>query len=416
MTFEKNQQELSERIQQLEAENRILKEHLIEAERRAQESEKLKSAFLANMSHEIRTPMNAILGFSDLLTDIEFSFDKSLMKEYLEIIKSNANHLLQLIDDIIDIAKIEAQQLEIVISECQVNQLLHELLVSFNDNIIRAPEKILDLKLTTPAGYQNLVIETDPYRLKQVLSNLISNAIKFTHEGYVEFGYRILKNEQIEFFVKDTGIGISEDDQKLIFEKFGQVQTQDFRSRRGTGVGLAICKSLSELLGGKLYLESKLHVGSTFYFALPLVLHKSSDDFDENFNQRPEIDWSDKTILIVEDEESNFRYLKYTLEITNAKLLRAHNGIQAIDMIRSDNQIDLCLMDIHLPVMNGYDATQVIREFSPDLPIIAQTAFSMPGEREKSLKAGCNGYISKPISRTDLIKLIDKFLDKNNDV
>ncbi|NLJ08104.1 MAG: hypothetical protein GX437_10575, partial [Sphingobacteriales bacterium] len=295
MTFEKNQQELSERIQQLEAENRILKAHLIEAERRAQESEKLKSAFLANMSHEIRTPMNAILGFSDLLTDIEFSFDKSLMKEYLEIIKSNANHLLQLIDDIIDIAKIEAQQLEIVISECQVNQLLHELLVSFNDNIIRAPEKILDLKLTTPAGYQNLVIETDPYRLKQVLSNLISNAIKFTHEGYVEFGYRILKNEQIEFFVKDTGIGISEDDQKLIFEKFGQVQTQDFRSRRGTGVGLAICKSLSELLGGKLYLESKLHVGSTFYFALPLVLHKSSDDFDENFNQRPKIDWSDKT-------------------------------------------------------------------------------------------------------------------------
>lgn len=412
MTFEKNFSELSEKIKQLEAENRVLKAQLIEAERRAQESEKLKSAFLANMSHEIRTPMNAILGFSDLLTELELDIDKNLLKEYLEIIKSNGNQLLQLIDDIIDIAKIEAQQLEIVFSECHVNNLLHELLISFNDNIIRTPDKSLDLKLTTPAGYQQLLIETDPYRLKQILSNLIGNAIKFTHEGYVEFGYRIIADHEIEFFVKDTGIGISEEDKQLIFEKFGQLPTKDFRSRPGTGVGLAICKNLAELLGGKLYLESKLNIGSTFYFSLPLVKSQSASPFSDDYAVKNNIDWSSKRILIVEDEESNFRYLKYTLEVTKVKLLRAHNGIQAIDMIRSDNSIDLCLMDIHLPVMNGYDATQIIREFAPDLPIIAQTAFAMPGEKEKSIKAGCNAYISKPISRSDLIKLIDNFINK----
>jgi len=403
----------SDLLTQLEAEIKQLKAKLTEAESKASQSEKLKSAFLANLSHEIRTPMNAILGFSELLTDYEL--EPMMQKEYLEIIKSNGRDLLQLIDDIIDIAKIEAETLEITITDCHVNKILNELLISYNDNIVRVPEKNLDLKLITPAGNQNLVIETDPYRFKQIISNLISNAIKFTFEGSVQFGYKIINNDTIRVYVKDTGIGISSEDHNTIFEKFGQVETTDFRSRRGTGVGLAICKSLTELLGGKIWFESEKNQGSTFYFSLPLVKSNSQSavttDSVENIIH---YDWSGRRILIVEDEESNFRYLKYTLEITKIKLLRAHNGIQAIDLVKNNNDIELVLMDIHLPVMNGYDATQVIREFKPDLPIIAQTAFAMPGEKEKSLEAGCNDYISKPISRTDLINTIAKFINKEN--
>jgi len=407
MTVNNHISDFEKRINELEAEIQRLGLKLIDSEQRANESEKLKSAFLANLSHEIRTPMNAIIGFSELLTDYEI--DAEMQKEYLEIVKSNGKLLLQLIDDIIDIAKIEAQQLEISISDCQINKILHELLLSYNDNIIRVPEKSIDLKLTTPSGTQNLVIETDPYRLKQILSNLISNAIKFTSSGLVEFGYKIIQNETIQFFIKDTGIGISEADKDKIFEKFDQVETKDFRSRRGTGVGLAICKSLTEILGGKIWFESEIGVGSIFYFSLPLIKSEAEPfEFQDN-KANSALNWNNKRILIVEDEESNFRYLKYTLEITKVKLIRAHNGIQAIDILRTNKDIDLVLMDIHLPVMNGYDATQVIREFNPDIPIIAQTAFAMPGEKNKSLSAGCNDYISKPISRTDLVKLISRF-------
>ena len=388
-----------------------LNEKLKCAENRAEESDKLKDAFLANMSHEIRTPMNAILGFAELLSDDDISTE--IRDEYIGIIRDNGKSLLTILDDIMDTAKLESQQIEINKSDCQVNVTLNELLVAFNDNVVRDPDKILDLKLTTPANSQNNVIKTDAYRLKQILFNLISNAIKFTEKGVIEFGYRILNDvNKIQFFVKDTGVGISAEDLDSVFNRFNHVMTGGYQSRRGAGLGLAICKSLAELLEGEMSVESAQGKGSTFYLTIPYEIADYVDVNEAKKGPSASYNWQDKKIMVGEDEESNYRYLKYSLEITGVKLTRAHNGMQAIEMFKKANDLDLILMDIHLPVMNGYDATQVIKEINPNIPIIAQTAFAMPGEREKSREPGCDGYLSKPIARKALLSLIDELITR----
>jgi CheY-like chemotaxis protein len=408
MTYDQGFEDNEHQIERLLNENKALKEKLVKAENRAEESDKLKNAFLANMSHEIRTPMNAILGFAELLSDDHLT--ASIRDEYVSIICENGKALLTILDDIMDTAKIESEQIEIQKSDCNINELLKELQEQFNDSVVRDPDKILDLKLTIPANLQKLQIKTDSYRLKQVLFNLISNAIKFTSKGYVEFGFVLLQEkEQIQFFVKDTGVGISDEDKEYIFNRFNQVMTDGYKSRRGAGLGLAICKSLAELLEGDLSFESSRGKGSEFYLTLPFEASEFIEQVEEKKGLSAGYHWQDKHIMIVEDEESNYRYLKYSLEITGVNLIRAHNGMQAIEMFKKESKIDLILMDIHLPVMNGYDATQMIKEINPDVPVIAQTAFAMPGEKEKSKEAGCDGYLSKPIARKAMLQMIDDF-------
>ena len=365
---------------------------------KAEESDRLKSAFLANMSHEIRTPMNAIIGFSDLLTKLDLGSAKKI--EFIKQIKNSGNLLLNLIDDIIDIAKIEAGEIKIQPGFTYVNQLIDELELTFSE-LIKKENKGALVEIHGTKTYKNrdFAILSDPIRLKQVLSNLIGNSIKFTEKGVISFGYRV-SDEYLEFFVKDTGIGLSEEQRKVVFERFRQVEDTKNRKYGGTGLGLAISRHLVELLGGNIWLESEPFKGSTFYFTIPnKVVGGGQKDtqlqIENDFNG---FDWTRSHLLIVEDDLPNAQLLIAALESTGIQIDCAGNGQEAISFCRGNKTPDLVLMDIQMPVMNGLDATRILKEEYPSLPIIAQTAYAMSGEKEKCLAAGCDDYISKPIN------------------
>lgn len=386
-------------------------ENLKQAKSEAEESDRLKTAFLANMSHEIRTPMNSIIGFSNLLNDPDLKQDKK--DQYLQHIFQSSNLLLNLIDDIIDISKIEAGQIAINPQTCNLNETLKDLFFSTRETL---KNKSIEMRLNLPKDSDAYTLKTDPYRLRQVITNLIGNAIKFTDSGYVELGYTIRNADQklvAEFFVKDSGIGIPKDKQNIIFDRFRQVDDSRSRKYGGTGLGLAISKRLVDLLGGNIWVESEPNKGSEFYFSLPFT------------NGIPEIvetplpfiankyDWSDKIILIAEDENSNFELLKASLQRTKTKLVRAVDGEEAVNYVKSHSKIDLILMDIRMPRMNGYDATRIIKSLKPHIPIISITAFAMSEDENKSIEAGCDQYISKPIRPSVLLEVISKFLETN---
>ncbi|MFP4059893.1 MAG: ATP-binding protein [Bacteroidota bacterium] len=382
-------------------------EELIRARKKAEESDRLKTAFLANMSHEIRTPMNAIIGFSELLKIPDI--DNRKKEEYAKIISNKGSLLLTLIDDIIEVAKFESGKLSINKTSCDINSLLEELRVIFDEKKkARNKENVL-VKLYIPEKIEEPVY-TDPGRLQQVLTNLIDNALKFTERGYIEFGYEV-KEKYIQFFVKDTGIGIKKKDQKLIFNRFRQVEDTPSKRHGGSGLGLTISKGIVSLLGGKMWLESKFDEGSVFYFTLPL--NKAEQPVEETYDNIKETNtsynWKDKVILVAEDEEVNYRFIEAILDDTEVQLLHAENGVQAIELCESINQIDLVLMDIKMPGLNGYDATRKIKSIRPELPVIAQTAFTMKEEKKKCLQAGCDDYISKPIDIKLLIEKINFF-------
>jgi PAS domain S-box-containing protein len=381
------------------------------AKEKAEEADKLKTAFLANMSHEIRTPMNAIIGFSDLLTDDDLSRNEKL--DYSVHIKKAGESLMNLISDIIDIAKIEAGQLQINNAACDLDDLLNDLVGTYSEVILKAGKDNLKIRLFKQVGVNGLVIMTDPFRLKQVLSNLIGNAIKFTERGHIEFGYLLKDNETIEFIVRDTGMGIATGKQKDIFQRFSQVDNSNTRKYGGTGLGLAISKHIVEIMGGQIWLESEPNKGSSFCFTLPFVPVYSA----EISEPRPEKiieehNWQEKTILVAEDVPSNFMFIEAALRRTNVHLLWAQDGRQAVTMALQDPSIDLVLMDIQLPELNGYEATAEILKERKDLPVISQTAYALSGEKEKSLKAGCVDYIPKPIKAENLIITIGKYIFK----
>ena len=393
----------------------LVKERTIDleiAKEKAEESDKLKSAFLANMSHEIRTPMNAIIGFSNLLNDNELlRADKD---ELISHIIHNSSTLLHLIDDIIDIAKIEAGQLEINKKNCQINKILNELFETYSEK-----KKLLhtkDIELVFKPGIENINFTTftDPIRIQQILTNLIDNALKFTEEGKIEIGYTIKeknKDSFLQFFVKDTGIGLSKDQQGQIFSRFTKFENDKKKLYRGAGLGLAICKNISNLLGGDIWVDSEPNQGSSFYFTIP-YLKVSEDDIILKENQEENsYNWENKTILIAEDEESNFRFLEIALAKTNVNIIRAHDGIEAIEKFQK-NDVDLILMDIKMPNMDGLEATRRIRKIDVDIIIIAQTAFAMENDEKISIKAGCNDYIAKPIRKPKLLVLINKYFEK----
>lgn len=384
-------------------------ETLQKAKERAEASDHLKSLFLSNMSHEIRTPMNAILGFAEMLQDVELSIDEK--DRFLDVIIKSGDNLLRLINDIIDISKIEAGQLKVIYSDCYINELFSDLEVFFNRELARLRKDHLTLYIQPGNSDPDFVVYTDPVRIRQIISNLIGNALKFTDEGFIELGYSI-KNKNIEFYVRDSGVGIPADQQKVIFERFGQVKDDAARNLSGTGLGLTISKNLVELLGGRIWLDSYPGEGSTFWFSIPFIIghhRKQSEDLPDS-SVLPETDLRGKTILVVEDVETNFFYISSLLGKVNGKVLRAEDGEKAVELCRTNPEINLVLMDIELPVLDGYSATRQIKKIRPDLPVIAQTAFAMMGERERSAQAGCDDYIAKPIRKEILFDVVSKHI------
>jgi PAS domain S-box-containing protein len=390
-----------------------IEKNLITAKERAEESDKLKSAFLSNMSHEIRTPMNAILGFSTLLTDPSVSDEERA--EFLRIIKERGSDLMRIIDDIIDVAKIESGQIKVEIKECQVNLLMTNLHATLTEVKRKSAKTSIVLNCLPGNTDKGFTILTDGNRLRQVMTNLIENAIKFTDEGFVEFGYSLKTigdDAFIEFFVRDTGIGIPKESQDVVFERFRQVDDTNTRKYGGTGLGLTISKNLIRLLGGDIRLESEHGKGTTFFVLLPL--QTAAHDVPET--AKPKImpafqhNWSSRVILVAEDEDSNYFLLDRILKRTGVKLVWAHNGLEAVEICKHQ-KIDLVMMDIRMPVLDGYEATQIIKKEQKTLPIIAQTAYALKGEREKSLAAGCDSYISKPIDARELLAVLGKYLD-----
>ncbi|MEZ5197335.1 MAG: tetratricopeptide repeat protein [Bacteroidales bacterium] len=382
--------------------------NLKQAKLDAEESDRLKTAFLANMSHEIRTPMNSIIGFSNLLMESDLEKDKK--EEYLSHILQSSKLLLNLIDDIIDISKIEAGQVRVHLQEFNINPLVNDLFKVFHSSN-RNPD--VELRLNIPADSDDFTLHSDPLRLKQVLSNLIGNALKFTQNGFVELGYNIKKNgvnDRIEFYVRDSGIGIPKNKLQLIFERFRQVDDSRTRKFGGTGLGLAISRKLVELLEGSIWLESEEGKGTTFYCSLPFVSTEKFNVDDIEPFQASKYNWQGKTIMIAEDEDSNFELLKASIYRTKIKIVRAFNGEEAVDLIRNNGKVNLILMDIRMPKMNGYEATRVIKSFKPELPVVSITAYAMSEDETKSIEAGCDMYISKPIRPAKLLSIIDGFL------
>ncbi|MBU8892766.1 MAG: response regulator [Bacteroidales bacterium] len=382
------------------------------AKEKAEESDRLKSSFLANMSHEIRTPMNAIIGFSSLISDPELSVGQK--DDLSNHITNNCDSLLRLIDDIIDLSKIESKQLDLQKSNCFVSETLHDLIKVFEEKKISINKRHIKLITNIPDEYKNITIHTDCLRLKQVLSNLTDNALKFTDAGSVEFGYLLINsndNPKLKFYIKDTGIGMSEQQQKEIFTRFSKIESSKKKLYRGAGLGLAISKYLIELLGGEIWVESKKDKGSIFYFTIPfikLAKYENNKIIQTSMITNKFI-WSNKTILIAEDEDSNYRYLEMVLNKTKAKVVWARDGVEAISMCKQ-HEPDLILMDIKMPNMDGLEATREIKKTYPEIPVIAQTAYAMENDERLSLEAGCNSYLSKPIKANKLLEVLSTFL------
>jgi len=378
---------------------------------KAVQADKLKTSFLANMSHEIRTPMNSIVGFSELIT--RKSVPQQKKDIYAEYISNSGKALLALIDDIIDISKIDAKQLRIVKSQVKINAMITELIEYYNSYKNENYKQEVTLKKHFSVDDEGFSILCDSVRLRQILNNLLSNALKFTEKGFVEIGYLLPNKATILFYVQDTGIGIAPEKSTLIFDRFRQADDSTTRKYGGTGLGLAISRKLIQLMGGQIWVESELGKGATFFFSLPLIIPSKSETILENLSTKnAPSNFNAKTILIAEDEDTNFLFLQEVLSPTNVAILRAHNGIEAIELVKNNDSIRLVLMDIQMPRMNGYQATQEIKKLKPSLPVIAQTAYAMAEDRAKGERAGCDYYLSKPIKPNDLLETLKQYLNQ----
>jgi hypothetical protein len=380
---------------------------LIIAKVRAEESDRLKSAFLANMSHEIRTPMNGIIGFSDLLKTPNLSGEKQ--QKYIDIIIKSGDRMLNIIDDIVDISKIESKMIEVQVKETNINEKIDHLYNFFKP---QAEAKGIQLIIHKNLPEKEATIKTDEEKVYAIISNLIKNAIKYSEKGTIEVGYN-RNGECLEFYIKDTGMGIPKDRQKAIFERFIQADIADKMAMQGAGLGLSIAKAYVEMLGGKIWVDSEVGKGSTFYFTIPC----NQETKEKNTNQRniafEKIDnnFENIKILIVDDDQSSETLLSLIVEEFSSEIFIARNGIEAVEICRNNPDLDLILMDIQMHEMNGYEATHQIRQFNKDVVIIAQTAYGLSPDREKTLNAGCNDYIAKPLKFDALMVLIQKYFN-----
>ena len=382
-------------------------ESLKDKTKKAIKSDKYKSSFLANMSHEIRTPMNSIIGFSNMLSSREVP--EELKKNFIGHIQSSSEMLLNLVDDIIDIAKIEAGQLKIKKEDCSPKTIISDLIENFNVYKERIEKQHIELNTSLPEG--DIKFRTDGFRLKQILTNLVSNAIKFTEKGSVEIGLNVKNTRMLEFYVQDTGIGMSTEEIQTVFERFKRTKMSEDKNISGTGLGLAISKNLVEMLGGSMWVSSHPGNGTKFSFEIPYLRINTKISGETNKKSDPKnYNWEGAAILVAEDDEKGYAYLKHLLEITGAKIIRAKNGVEALNALSFNTKIDLVLMDIQMPKMNGLQATRRIKEKFPNLPVIVQTAFAMEEERLKCRHAGCDDIISKPINPDHLLEKIAQFI------
>jgi signal transduction histidine kinase/CheY-like chemotaxis protein len=391
-------------------ENARQKNKLVKAKLKAEENDKLKSSFLSNLSHEIRTPMNAIVGFTELLLNTEV--EKEEQQEYLSVIDKSGKNLIAIIDDLIEMSKIESHQTEPNYTAVNIENCIHDLYDSIK--ITNKKAKKIEFKIIESKNPALHPIKTDEVKLKQIITNLITNALKFTEKGSVSFGYEIdEQNNQIRFKVKDTGFGIDEVSQKYIFDRFRRVGGDQSIKAGGLGLGLAISKAYVEMLGGTIALESKINKGSEFYFTIPLEYIKTHKITVQPVIQIPLSKGEEEgTILIAEDDNINFLLFQKIMKSKNYKIIRAENGQEAVDICLNNPNIDLVLMDIKMPIMDGYEAFEKISPIRPNLPIIAQTAFSSNEDKDKIFKVGFTDYITKPINRERLFELIDGVFEK----
>ena len=377
-----------------------VEQDLIQAKEKAEESDRLKSAFLANMSHEIRTPMNGIIGFSEMFMNPELSEDRR--KYYANIVIDSSKQLLTLVNDILDISLIEAGKVALKQEEVNINDLIMNLYAIYNS---QAKNKNIGLHTCKDLEDRNSIIITDKNRLRQILSNLLKNAFKFTSKGHIQYGYTIT-DSRLQFFVKDTGICIESDQMDHIFEEFRQENVETAHQYGGAGLGLSISKKLVELLGGKIWVKSQKNKGSVFYFSISY--YPVNENIQESQSRQKTEHGKAFTILVAEDDEINYLYIEEIMSGKNIELIQAHNGKQTVETCKNNPHIDMVLMDIKMPVMNGYEATREIKKFRPDLPIIAQTAYVMTEDRKKALDAGCDEYLSKPINAHELETIIEQ--------
>jgi PAS domain S-box-containing protein len=400
-------QQINEEFQQINEELNHANFELIGAKEKAEESDRLKSAFLANMSHEIRTPMNGILGFADLLKEPELTGAER--QEYISIIEKSGLRMLNIINDLIDISKVESGQMEIFISEINVNEQIEYIYNFFKPEV---QKKGMHLFYRNGLQAEEAVIQSDREKLYAILVNLVKNAIKYSDTGSIEFGYS-LNEKHLVFFIKDTGIGIPEDKKEAIFNRFIQADITDKRAFQGAGLGLAISKSYVEMLGGSIWVESLEGNGSTFYFTIPYNANHEELISERKLVSPEPIEHSLKKlkILVAEDDESSEKLLTEILKKYCKEEIRVNNGKDAVKTCKDNPDIDLIFMDIQLPDMNGYEATREIRKFNKSVLIIAQTAYALTGDRELTLKAGCNDYISKPIDKRLLKEMIQKYFN-----
>lgn len=386
-------------------EKKKIVDELVIAKEKAEKSDQLKSAFLANISHEIRTPMNGILGFAELLKESDLT--RKQKKKYIKIIVKSGNRMLNIINDIVDISKIEAGLVELRISETNINEQIEYAYTFFKPE---ADKKEIQLSLNIKLSKQESLIKTDREKFYSIIFNLIKNAIKYTDSGTIEIGYNpknINNTPYLEFYITDTGIGIPGDKQLSIFERFIQADITDKQARQGAGLGLSISKAYIELLGGTIRVESEVGKGSTFYFTLPYATANQIKKIETKQVPASEYGINKKlNILIAEDDAFSEKLLSIILKPIANTILIAKNGAEAVESCKENPDIDLVLMDIQMPVMNGFEATRQIRLFNEKVIIIAQTAFALSGDEEKAKSAGCNSYINKPIKEENLFLAI----------
>lgn len=392
------------------SEKKKVEQALRVAKLKAESSNILKNQFLANMSHEIRTPMNSLTGFAHLLG--EDDLDNEIRSKYIDYIQSSSKQLLNLIDDIIDVSKIESGELKLSYDNIRLSSLFRTISENFKE-IQKAKEKThIQIACKIPVEHDNIRVCTDSGRLKQVLSNLLDNALKFSHRGTIEFGYSLEANK-IHIYVKDQGIGIPEEKSQFIFDRFGRIEYKE-KKYEGTGLGLSICSGIVNLLGGTLAVESDLGVGSTFTFDIPHDNSLCTTEEDIEYKSSPNNINKQACILIAEDDKFNIAYFKAMFRKTDFKVLFAADGKQAVDLYKTTEGIDLILMDIRMPVMDGFEACKNILKYNPQAKIIAQTAFAMAGDKEKCLSLGFADYLSKPILKDVLFDKINYWLQQTD--
>jgi len=385
---------------------------IIKALDRAERSDKLKEAFLQNLSHEIRTPLNAIIGFSDILCSYDDKVDDSI-KGYANIIMNSSNKLLSIVTDVLTVASIQTGQESVVRQPVDLNNIYDRLDKLFGSIITK---KKLDFIVKKEIENRPFYINTDETKLDQILTNLLNNAIKFTHSGSIELGYQIIPNETdknhtaslIKFYVKDTGIGIAKESHEIIFERFSQAEQGISSNYGGTGLGLSISMSFAKMLGGTLTVESELKAGSLFSLILPNSIVEREEI--KKSSDKIQLKNSKLEILIAEDEIHNFLLLEAILLEGNYTIYHAEDGLEAVDFCRDNPNIELVLMDIKMPVMDGVTAFKEIRKIRPDLPVIAQTAYALEQDKQGFINLGFNDYIAKPILRDELLKKINAIL------